>query len=195
MVDLLVKAFPFAVGALIGALASFVVSTRVVPNLRNKEKATMVLAELANAIRHFERSIQNLESFQSEKRLGRRADYEKCKYSSSGFVGLSFADLMGLPDKLSRDVMQMGLVYRNQNLEVDYVIGILDRSSENDQERTAKFEAMAGLIERMRMIIDMSEALRRNVVFFSENTTALSANKEIPWSDDFYESGKRYDFD
>lgn len=195
MLELLIKAFPFAVGALIGALASFLVSTRVIPNQRNKEKATMVLAELANAIRHFERSIQNLKSFKLENRLGRKADYEKCKYSTSGFVGLEYTDLMGLPDKLSRDVMQMGIVYRNQNIEVDYVIGMLARSSENDQERSAKFEAMSNLIERMRMIIEMSESLQTNVTFFAENTNALSANKEIPWSDDFYESGKRYDFD
>lgn len=183
-----------ATSALIGAVAAYFMQNHVLPYQKRKEKASMALAELANATRHFERSVQNLDSFiksKSGRKLGRPIDYEKCKYSASGFVGLSYSDLMGLRDKISRDLMQMGMVYRNTSLEVDAVISEISSAALSDEDNQRKFDAMIALIGRMKTIVSMSRQLHQNVHQYRKNVRALNANREIDWPDDFYSQGDR----
>ncbi len=198
MFDLFVKNFGFIASAIIAATALFFVTTYLQPFLRKKEKAGMALAELANATRHFERSVDNLESFLMHKkgrRLGRVVDYQKCKYSATGFVGLAYADFIGLPDKITRDLMQIGLVYRNTNLEADNVVEIVCSHTMSDDERDKKFDAMSDLIKRMKNIISMTDMLSDNVRRYHDTTFFQYirdefANNEIDWPDDFYKQGK-----
>ena len=194
MLDIFIRAFPFLISALIGASALYYLTNYLRPYQKKKEKASMVLAELANATRHFERSVENLESFLEKKptrQLGRIVDYEKCKYSYTGFVGLTYSDLVGLPDKISRDLMQIGLVYRNTNLEVDSVIQIISDPSLSDGDLLKKFNAMIELIERMKAIVAMSKLVSGNVERYYRNVRAINANVEIDWPDDFYRAGSK----
>lgn len=180
--------------ALIGATAAYYIQNHILPYQKRKEKANLALAEIANATRHFERSVENLESFvknEKGRRLGRIIDYEKCKYSPTGFVGLSYSDLMGLPDKIGRDLMQIGMVYRNTSLEVDAVVLKISGPSMNDVDLEQNFFAIEMLINRLHSIIDMSKKLHHNLTEYTRNVRAISANREIDWPDEFYKQGNR----
>lgn len=158
----LVSSVPFAVSALIGVAGTIYYNVVVAPNLRVREKVRLINAELRNTKNHYERSIANIKSFLDETRTGREVDYRKCKLSDTGFLSFDLSYLAGLPADMAQSTLQLALLYRNQNSEIDYTVDQLAKTSDFGDEREAKFDKIRFIVKRMRDLIQFTDAAITN---------------------------------
>lgn len=141
-------------GGVIAVFGKGLIDTIIQKTTRNRnqnEKIHLAIAELRNALRHFERSEQNIKSYIENQTRPRRIDILKTSYSKDGFIAIKMSDLIGLPTYMSRDLMQLGMVYRNQELEIENALTLLLDNDELNNAGTLQF------LKRMKTVAKITD--------------------------------------
>jgi hypothetical protein len=174
-------------GIFIGAIFRWIFDSLIQKLSRDRstfEKIDLAVAELRNASRHFERSEQNMRSYTENGRTPRKLDILKTSYSKDGFISIKMADLIGLPSYMSRDLMQLGMVYRNQELEIENTISIYLQNPNPEIADLEKF------INRLQTVGKITKGILGKIEKCRNDRKNMRMYTEYEWPDSMYETGK-----
>lgn len=148
-----------------------------------KELACIARAEHLTLKRHVEANLIKLKSLRESKKTGERVDYLKLKYLQQGLTSLEeLRKIYSIKEKLSQDVSRMLLFSRNNEIEIDAVMGIIFDKSFGDEQ---KWSAIENLIARMEF---SKNALDRLVKELEKYAKSPIFYKDCPidWPDSLF---------
>jgi hypothetical protein len=149
------------IGTIIGAsLTAFYnhANTNKSRKVKQKDLCRLIVAELLNLSRHCRVTAREIKKINSAGIV----ELRKARYRDSGFMALEAKELFILNENLCQDVMQMILISRNNDIEIDCLIDSM-KSGKTENFSSAECRYLVDRLEATATLADtVTKRLKRH---------------------------------